>query len=223
MPKPIPSPSSPSEERSPLLPRDDNLPHGDPNPSTLVLFRRAIGINALLEPHDDCNLEAGRATALGIYAATIAAHRRFRTIRILVTALVYTCHAAQLIIGGVLTAMGPSAGTHRVGITVLGGINTVVAGVLTWMKGQGMPDKLRRKETDFRRLQDWIEETEALVVLGSVGETREEVGELVAAAFRKWNLANERGEDFGPDEYRNGETGETRNRNGLTAKWLRGW
>ncbi|KZL87406.1 c6 transcription protein [Colletotrichum incanum] len=211
----------PSGERSPLLPHDA-LPRDEPTPSNLLLFRRAIGINTRSEPHDECNLEAGRATALGIYAATIAAHRRFRTLRILVTVLVYTCHATQLVIGAVLTSMGPSAGIHRVGITVLGGVNTVVAGVLTWMKGQGMPDKLRRDETEFRRLQDWIEETEALLTLGTVGGTREEVGELIAAAFRRWHLANERGEEGKTEDYRLEEEDEGRKGKGLTRKWLRG-
>ncbi|KZL71023.1 C6 transcription factor [Colletotrichum tofieldiae] len=217
-----PLPPRPSDERSPLLPHDA-LPHDGPTPSPLLLFRRAIGINARSEPHDECNLEAGRATALGIYAATIAAHRRFRALRILVTVLVYTCHATQLVIGAVLTSMGPSAGIHRVGITVLGGVNTVVAGVLTWMKGQGMPDKLRRNETEFRRLQDWIEEMEALLMLGVVGGTRDEVGELITAAFRRWHFANERGEEGRAEDYRHEDEGEGRKGKGLARRWLRGW
>ncbi|GKT48216.1 uncharacterized protein ColSpa_08397 [Colletotrichum spaethianum] len=215
-------PPSPSDERSPLLPHDA-LTRDDPDSSTnLVLFRRAIGINTCSEPRDDCNLEAGRTTALGIYAGTIAGHRRFRTLRIVATVLVYTCHATQLVIGAVLTTMGPSAGTHRVGITVLGGVNTAVAGVLTWMKGQGVPDKLWRKEMAFRRLLDWIEETEALLMLGTIGETREEVGELIAAAFRKWHFANERGEDGSSDDYHSDES-KGRKGKGLTTNWLRGW
>ncbi|KAL0936023.1 C6 transcription factor [Colletotrichum truncatum] len=213
----------PSDEASPLLPRDEVGPHNSPNPSNLVLFRRAIGINANVDPHDECNLEAGRASALGIYAATIATARRLRITRILVSILLYVCHAAQLIIGAVLTAMGPSAGTHRLGITILGAVNTVVAGVLTFMKGQGMPEKLRKNETEFRRLQNWIEETEALIVLGVVGSTRDEVGELVAAGFKRWNLANERMEDVRPEEYLRQDEEVAGSGKGLTSKKLRKW
>ncbi|KAF4782084.1 C6 transcription factor [Colletotrichum scovillei] len=228
MSKPLPSrPSEDDNENSPLLPRDasPSSPHdeanasADPNPSTLLLFRRAVGINTHLQPADDCDLEAGRTSALGIYASTIAAHRRFRTLRILATVLIYSCHATQIVVGGVLTCLGPKAGVHRTSITVLGGVNTVVAGVLTWMKGQGMPDKLKNKEIDFRKLQNWIEETEALMVLGTVGGTREEVGGLVEAAYRRWNAANERGEDGGPgEEYED----EGRKGKGSTMRWLRG-
>lgn len=211
---------SPSNEASPLLSRHEDALRDQPNPSNLLLFRRAIGINTHLGPEDECNLEGGRSAALGIYAATIAARDRYRIYRILVTVLLYTCHAVQLVIGAVLTALGPSAGTHRRSITVLGAINTAVAGVLTLMKSKGLPEKLRRDEIGFRRLQDWMEETEALLVLGVVGGTREEVGELVAAAFRRWNVANERGEDVRPGEYAREEDGGGKKR---SAKWLRSW
>ncbi|KAK1625514.1 hypothetical protein BDP81DRAFT_97774 [Colletotrichum phormii] len=223
MSKPLPSRPSDEDEHSPLLPRDASpSPHNenedDPDPSTLLLFRRAVGINTHLQPADDCDLEAGRTSALGIYASTIAVHRHFRTLRILATVLIYSCHATQIVVGGVLTCLGPSAGVHRRSITVLGGVNTVVAGVLTWMKGQGMPDKLKGKEIEFRRLQNWIEETEALMVLGTVGGTREEVGGLVEAAYRRWNAANERGENGPGEEYED----EGRKGKGSTMRWLRG-
>ncbi|TDZ37470.1 hypothetical protein C8035_v007835 [Colletotrichum spinosum] len=94
--------------------------------------------------------------------------------------------------------MGPSAGTHCLGITVLGAVITVVAGVLTLMKGKGLPEKLRRDKVELRRLQDWIKETEALLVLSVAGQTREEVGEPFVMAFKKWNAANEFGEDTRP-------------------------
>lgn len=215
-----------SDEASPLLPRDDagshqSSPSNSSDPSNLVLYRRAVGINVHLQPQDDCDVESGRISALGIYASTIAAHRRVRIYRIIATVVLYTCHAAQLIIGAVVAAMGPSAGTHRKSITVLGAINTAVAGVLTLMKSRGLPEKLRRDEVEFRRLQDWIEETEALLMLGVIGETREEVGELVATAYKKWNLANERGEDIRPEGYSR-EEGDKSKKTGLNSKWLRG-
>ncbi|KAJ0137390.1 hypothetical protein CTA2_2049, partial [Colletotrichum tanaceti] len=172
---------------------------------------------------------AAAAAALGIYADAIAAHRRARALRILATVVVYACHAAQLLAGAALTSMGPSAGVHRFGITALGGVNTVVAGVLAWMKGRGVPDAMRADEAGFRRLRDWIEETEALVALGAVGGTRDEIGELVAEAFRRWHVANDGGRDGRSGEYLREESGHIggthrgSRRKGLTARWLRGW
>ncbi|KAK2016816.1 hypothetical protein LZ32DRAFT_68735 [Colletotrichum eremochloae] len=217
-----PLPPRPSDERSPLLPLDD------PDPSNLALFRRAVGINARPSisnddgDDDDGALEFARAAPLGIYAAAIAAHRRFRTLRVAATVAVYACHAAHLVVGATLTSLGPSAGTHRVSITVLGAVNTVVAGLLTWAKGRGLPDSLRRREAEFRRLRDWIEETEALLALGVVGGSRDEVGALIDEAFGRWHLANERGEDGRLESFHDEEDDEGRKGKGLTARWLRG-
>ncbi|KAK6227485.1 C6 transcription factor [Colletotrichum tabaci] len=216
-------PPHPGDEDSPLLPRNLLLSDDGPTVSNLVLFRRAVGINAGSGPHDDSDTETGRAAALGIYAEAIAAYRRARTLRILATVVVYACHAAQLLTGAALTSMGPSAGVHRFGITALGGANTVVAGVLAWMKGRGVPDGMRADEVGFRRLRDWIEETEALVALGAVGGTRDEIGELVAEAFRRWHVANDGGRDERSGEYLREENVGGSKGKGLTARWLRGW
>ncbi|EFQ32489.1 uncharacterized protein GLRG_07759 [Colletotrichum graminicola M1.001] len=65
-----PLPPRPSDERSLLLPLDDP----GPDPSDLVLFRRAVGINVRYDDGgdaDDAALESSRAAPLGIYAAAI--------------------------------------------------------------------------------------------------------------------------------------------------------
>ncbi|KAK2000962.1 hypothetical protein LX36DRAFT_708909 [Colletotrichum falcatum] len=217
-----PLPSLPSSERSPLLPPDDGGDDddggNDPDPSDLALFRRAVGINAAGDAP-----ESPRAAApSGIYAAAIAAHRRFRALRVAAVAAVYACHAAQLVVGAALTSLGPSAGAHRASITALGAVNTVVAGALAWARSRGLPGRLRRREAALRRVRDWIEETEALMALGTVGGTRAEVGALVDEAFARWHLAIEGGADAAPEPYRGEEDGEGARGKGLTARWLRG-
>jgi hypothetical protein len=42
-----------------------------------------------------------------------------------------------------------------IAITLLGAINTVVAGVLALIKGQGLPDRLYHDQAEYRKLQDW--------------------------------------------------------------------
>lgn len=42
-----------------------------------------------------------------------------------------------------------------VAITLLGAINTVIAGLLALIKGQGLPDRLYHDRAEFRRVQDW--------------------------------------------------------------------
>ncbi len=86
-----------------------------------------------------------------------------------------------------LTALGPvAAQDHGMIITVLGAANTIIAGVLALVKGQGLPERLRKDELEYHRLQDWIEETEALLAVGVVGKDRKEVGLLVEIAFKKY-------------------------------------
>ena len=50
---------------------------------------------------------------------------------------------------------GPTAGDHVLAITQPGAVNTVIAGVLALVKGQGLPDRLYHDRAEYRRLQDW--------------------------------------------------------------------
>jgi hypothetical protein len=118
---------------------------------------------------------------------------------------------------------GPTAGEHVLVITLLGAVNTVLAGVLALIKGQGLPDRLYHHQAEYRRLQDWlaitpfltrllkgimmtdlvgrIEQTEALLAVGVVGRDRKEVGVLVQTAFKKYNAAKQCEENNLPENY----------------------
>jgi hypothetical protein len=178
------------------------LPLRNDSDETLQIFRRALGINASLTgPADAAGLEAGRRGAAGIYRAVIREQQLKRRQHAILGFLVYAAHFAQIAIGAVLTALGPLAGSHAVAITVLGAANTVVAGVLALVKGQGLPERLRKDEVEFRRLQDWIEETEALLAVGVIGRDRREAGMLVESAFKKYNAAKASVDNNKPDSY----------------------
>ena len=103
-------------------------------------------------------------------------------------------------------------------ITLLGALNTVIAGLLALVKGQGLPDRLYHDQAGYRRLQDWwvcpfpsslfqlttmsrIEQTEALLSVGVIGRDRKEVGLLVQSAFKKYNAAKECEENNVPENY----------------------
>jgi len=109
---------------------------------------------------------------------------------------------------------GPSAGDHTLTITILGALNTVVAGVLALVKGQGLPERLRHDRAEFRKLQDWIEQTEALLAVGVIGKDRREVGLLVQIAFVKYNAAKASEENNVPGNYvraEDSQNGQLRN------------
>ena len=101
---------------------------------------------------------------------------------------------------------GPTAGDHAITITILGAFNTVIAGVLALIKGQGLPERLRQDRAEFRKLQDWIEQTEALLAVGVIGKDRKEVGLLVQIAFLKYNAAKASEENNQPENYVRADT-----------------
>lgn len=167
------------------------------NDDNLLIFRRAIGINSdVFECSPDTpppDVETGRKNAVGMYRAVIQQQQRKKRIHHAVSALVWSCHGVQIIVGAALTSLGlassrpASGGQTKVAITVLGAVQTIVASVLTTLRSKGLPEKLSKPEADFRELQVWIEETEALIAVGVAGRSREEVGELVETAFGKYN------------------------------------
>lgn len=106
-----------------------------------------------------------------------------------------------MVVGAALTALGPGSSDHPNVITGLGVLNTVIAGFLALVKGQGLPERLRKDEMEFRRLEDWIEETEALLAVGVIGRDRKEVGLLVEMAFKRYNAAMASEENNRPDSY----------------------
>ncbi|AEO66622.1 uncharacterized protein THITE_2046074 [Thermothielavioides terrestris NRRL 8126] len=191
------------------------LPMRGRNDENLVIFRRAVGINSWSGPpaggggggsgggaDHPAALEEGRQRRRGgIYAAAAREVRRKAVQYHLLSLLINASHFAQIIIGASLTALGPSAGDHVKVITVLGAINTVLAGVLALIKGQGLPDRLYHDRAEYRRLVDWIEQTEALLAVGVIGRDRKEVGVLVETAFKKYNAARQCEESNLPENY----------------------
>ncbi len=203
--------TKPSSSDTPGLPKADTNsswpppaglhPRG-PNDENVQIFRRAVGINSNLSAVQDAgSLEEGRKTAVGIYLAVIRESRTKHWQFFFLNVLIYACHFLQIAIGAGLTALGPVAQNYGVLITGLGAANTVIAGTLALIKGQGLPERLGKDELEFHRLQDWIEETEALLAVGVVGKDRKEVGMLVEVAFKKYNAAKASAQNNKPDSY----------------------
>ena len=53
-----------------------------------------------------------------------------------------------------------ASGMSHVVITVLGSINTVIAGVQTYLKGQGLPNRVQQYGFGLRKLREHIEDLE---------------------------------------------------------------
>ncbi|KAI1351480.1 hypothetical protein F5Y01DRAFT_325300 [Xylaria sp. FL0043] len=208
-PKPIQTsalPANPPPPRKADTTMSWGTPAGLPIPSNnnenLLIFRRALGINLQRDVSDSKGtVEEGRKTAIGIYGAVIETQTRMRIQHGLLTAFLYIVYFAQIIIGAALTALGATASRYEHVVTILGAFNTVLAGVLALIKGSGQPQKLGKDRIGYRRLQDWIEETEALLAVGVIGRDRREVGLLVESAFKRYNAAKASEENNDPDFY----------------------
>jgi hypothetical protein len=184
-------------------PTPAGLPPREDNDERLIIFRRAVGINYHLAATDPGTMEEGRKKAVGIYRAVISAKKSKARQFYLLSTFTLLCHFGQIIVGAALTALGPLASDHTTIITFLGAFNTVIAGMLALISGQGLPDRIKKDQIGFRKIQDWIEETESLLSVGIIGRNRKEVGLLVEEAFKKYNVAKTNEENNRPDSYVN--------------------
>ena len=182
-------------EHTPLLSSDSRAGEN----GNLRKFRQAIGINVAISHGGD--VESARVGAQGLYKEVIA-NQRWRSREYYFTdAVMYLSLGAQIVIGAALAALGQLSNLHPTMITVLGITNTSIAGVLALLKGQGLPDRLRKDQFEMRKVQDYIEETEARLVLAGDTLTLQEVDDAAQKVFLKYNAARDTAEMNRPDSY----------------------
>ena len=127
---------------------------------SLTLFRHITGIisdPSMVHTHLD---EGGRAAPnLGIYARVVhneqdakRGYKRFSW-------LINSCLGLQIIVAAALTAMGAAGASHSA-VTAFGAINTVIAGLLTFLKGSGLPNRLKYYQSEWKRVREFIEQRE---------------------------------------------------------------
>lgn len=149
---PTPSYKLPKVDTNLVWPSPIGVKPRGPNDDNLIVFRRAVGINSSDVGIPSANsksagtLEEGRKSATGIYLCVLQEQRRRKWQHFALSSLLNLSHFAQIVIGATLTALGPSAGKYTVVITALGAVNTVLAGVLALLKGQGLPERLHKDE-----------------------------------------------------------------------------
>ncbi|KAI0163895.1 hypothetical protein GGR57DRAFT_269532 [Xylariaceae sp. FL1272] len=165
------------------------------NDENLIIFRRALGINVAARESPGfpaTTLEEGRKSATGIYKEVVKALGTKRAQHVGLAATVYGAYFAQIVFGAALTALGSRAASHPQAIVVLGAFNTGLAGFLTLIRATGQPGRLGVQEAEYRKLLDWLEETDALLANGVIGRDKTEVGALIQHAFRKYNAVTSR-------------------------------
>jgi hypothetical protein len=112
---------------------------------------------------------------------------------------------SQVIIGAVITALGPSGDQHMLEITILGAFNTTIAGLLALLKGRGLPQRLRRNMSELGKVLDYIEEQKILLRHSSKGISKDGIEPLIRDVLKRYATAEEIIERNQPDTYADGE------------------
>jgi hypothetical protein len=154
------TPTGATEPQLPHIEIDHNArPEISPD-DQLNLFRHLTGITShpsMVHSH----LEAGGRPApnLGIYARVVHNEQDAKRGYKYFSWLINGCLGLQIVVAAALTAMG-AAGASRSAVTVFGAINTVIAGILTFLKGSGLPNRLKYYQTEWKRVREFIEQRE---------------------------------------------------------------
>ncbi|KAL8669298.1 MAG: hypothetical protein Q9168_006100 [Polycauliona sp. 1 TL-2023] len=145
--------SDPDPERDAAT-RTDNKDH---SPAKLIKFRHMTGIDTPPTLH---NRDPKRpAKNQGVYTRIVWEERHSTFQYYLMSSIINAAFMGQIIIAASLTALGAANGS-RLAITVLGSINTVIAGVQTYLKGQGLPNRIKQYQFGLRKLREYIEDRE---------------------------------------------------------------
>jgi hypothetical protein len=68
-------------------------------------------------------------------------------------------YVIQIFVAATITGLASYHG-HEIPLTVLGAVNAVLAGLMALIKGQGLPNRLRRSRDQFQNVMKTIENTE---------------------------------------------------------------
>jgi hypothetical protein len=127
---------------------------------SLNLFRHLTGIESHASMTHSHFSAGGRAAPnLGIYSRVVlnesTAKKGYRNYSWLING----CLGLQIVIAATLTALGAAGGSHKA-VTVFGAMNTVIAGLLTFLKGSGLPNRLKYYQSEWQRVREFIEQRE---------------------------------------------------------------
>jgi hypothetical protein len=147
--------------------------------------------------HNNLHFDGRIAPNLGIYNRVC--HREAQAKRgfKFATFFINGCLGVQIVVAAALTAMG-AANSNHIGITAFGSINTVIAGILTYLKGSGLPNRIRYYEHEWKRVREYIEQRERDF---SRQDCRLDVNEVVRAIEAMYEQVKADIQSNTPDNY----------------------
>jgi len=156
----------------------------DPSDS-LNLFRHLVGItsDASMANSGSMFSSGGRpAPNLGIYARVVHNEQDAKVGYKYFSWLINGCLGLQIVVAATLTALG-AAGGSRAAVTVFGAVNTVFAGILTFLKGSGLPNRLKYYQGEWKRVREYIEQRERDFGRPNCDDDPHRVAEIVESMY----------------------------------------
>ncbi|KAI9775401.1 MAG: hypothetical protein M1839_001256 [Geoglossum umbratile] len=158
----------------------------------LLIFQTAVGI-----PVSAQNPYSIYKKNRGIYLYVIHKERYSRWSYHIFEFVINVCLMLQILLAAALTALGASSAKHTI-ITAFGAANTILAGTVALLKGQGLPNRLRQDWNTWRDLRDYIEEKEREIGCGKPGV---DVWAEVKIVEDKYDAVKQNQEKNRPDSY----------------------
>jgi hypothetical protein len=125
----------------------------------LLAFRSLVGIDNSPILISGGVYSERKISNKGIYASVVDAEKAAKKNYSRFAYLINTCLAFQIVVAAALTALGAANGPHGA-VTLFGAINTVIAGILTYLKASGLPNRKKDMEQRWRAIREHIEQLE---------------------------------------------------------------
>jgi SMODS and SLOG-associating 2TM effector domain len=146
-----------SSERTPLLARGHSYsPSGPSYENPHDQFCQIVGI-----PPSNSTDKKRKISPQSLYGRATHQFNNARALNAFIAALSTTALLAQVVIGAAVTALGASQSSHIL-ITVFGATNTVIAGIVAYLKSRGQPMRTRMFRDDLERVVEEIENSETM-------------------------------------------------------------
>ena len=179
-PEPSRRPSIPIVDEGLLSPSSERRQSGndlatmsDTTRTHLSEYRYHLGIH---NAPDLVATDRRAAPNMGIYQRTIEAEEKYRKEYKVFSILINGALGLQIVLAGALTALGAGNGP-RSAVTVFGAMNTIIAGFLAFLKGSGLPNRLKYYHNEWAKVREYIEQRERDFARGHLDDAtlREEI------------------------------------------------
>ena len=181
--------------------------------NVLSTFQEAVGI---IEVQESPSAKKRNGHNLGIYPRVIQEESKARLQYHLLSFIIDSCLLLQIIIAAALTALGASRSSHVI-VTIFGALNTVIAGILSFTKGQGLPNRLRKYQNALRRVREYIEQRERDF---RQPDNKRNLDHEIQTVLEMYEAVRQTDEDNDPDAYATSKSGTPANGKSITDKGL---